>query len=93
MTESSITQFWVELLGSLAMLALVLTAFGLMIGLVKPSDIPRKPGALLAILIALMIIPGILISVWERMSLGQQIALAGIGGVILLVLIPKRRAH
>jgi hypothetical protein len=94
LTASTITQFWFELLGLLAMFAVVLTALGLMIGLVDPADIPRKLGTLLAILIALMILPCILISAWERMSLGQQIALAAIGVVILTVLIPiRKRRH
>ena len=93
MTASTITQFWFELLGLLAMFAVVLTALGLMIGLVDPADIPRKLGTLLAILIALMILPGILMNAWARMSTWQQIALAAIGVVIVLVLVPTHKTR
>jgi len=93
MTTSSITHFWFALLGSVAMLAVVLTALGLMIGLVKPADIPRKLRTLLANLIALMIFPGILMSAWARLTLWQQIALAAIGVIILLILVPARKAR
>jgi hypothetical protein len=93
MTASSIPHFWVQLLGSLAMLAIILTAIGLMIGLVKLADLPRKLGTLLGILISLTILPGILIAAWARMSILQQIALAAIGVLILLVIIPTHRAR
>jgi uncharacterized protein (DUF983 family) len=71
------------------MLAVVLNAVGLMIGLVKLADIPKKLGTLLAILIALTILPGVLMSAWSRMSLWQQIAVLAIAVVILFVLRPR----
>src|ERR1700735_4180349 len=93
MTATSITQFWSALLGSAAMLAVVLTALGLMIGLVKLADIPKKLGTILAILIALTILPGLLLSAWARISLCQQIALVAIGVFILISLLPKRKTR
>jgi hypothetical protein len=75
------------------MLTVALTALGLMIGLVKLADIPKKLGTILGILIALTILPGILVSASARMSLSQQIGLAAIGVVILMVLIPRRKTR
>jgi hypothetical protein len=70
---------WVALLGSLAMIALILTAFGLMLGIVKPANAPKHIGAILGLTITLMLLPGVFVSAWLGMSLWQQVALVAIG--------------
>jgi hypothetical protein len=79
MGESNFMQGWVALAGSLAMIALILTAFGLMLGIVKPADAVKHVGAILGIVIALMLVPGALVSAWSSLSLWQRIVLAAIG--------------
>ena len=79
MSVSNIMHGWVDLLGSLATIALILTAFGLMLGIVKPADAVKHVGAILGIVIALMLVPGALVSAWSSLSLWQRIALAAIG--------------
>ncbi len=79
MSESNFMHGWVALTGSLATIALVLTAFGLMIGIVKPSNALKHVGTILGIVIVLMLIPGVLASAWSGMSLWQQIALVALG--------------
>jgi hypothetical protein len=93
MNAQSIAHFWSAILGSAAILAVVLTALALMVGLVKPEDLPRKLGTILGIFVLLTILPDILVSAWVRISLGQQIALAAIGVVVLIFLLPKRKAR
>jgi hypothetical protein len=44
----------------LATIALVLAAFGLMLGIVKPADAPKHIGAIPVIVVGLMVVPGIL---------------------------------
>ena len=75
------------------MLAVVFTALGLMIGLVKPADLPKKLGMILGSLIALTILPGILKSACTKMSLGHQIVLVAVGFVILLMLLPTQKTR
>jgi hypothetical protein len=82
---------WVALLGSLATIAIILTAIGLMLGIVKPADVMKHIGAILGIVIGLMVIAGILWSAWSAMSLWQQIALIAIGVVLLQWLRPRRQ--
>ena len=82
---------WVALLGPLAMIALILTALGLMIGIVKPADAPKHIGAILVIVIGLMVVPGILANAWSAMSLWQQIALLAIGIGVFWWLRPRRQ--
>jgi asparagine N-glycosylation enzyme membrane subunit Stt3 len=69
---------WMILLGLLAVIALVLMAFGIILGMVKPADAAKHVGAVLGIVIVLMLIPGILASAWSGMSPWQQIALIAI---------------
>jgi predicted tellurium resistance membrane protein TerC len=78
-TESNFMHGWVVFMGSLATIALILTAFGLMLGIVKPADAVKHVGAILGIVIALMLVPGALVSAWSSLSLWQRIALAAIG--------------
>jgi hypothetical protein len=93
MSESNFMQGWVALLGSLATIALILTAFGLMLGIVKPADALRRVGAILGIVIALMLAPGILAGIWSAISLWHQIALIAIGVGVFLWLRPRRQVR
>lgn len=91
MGGSSFMQGWVALLGALAMVAIVLTAFGLMLGSVKPGDALKYLGASLGIVIVLMLAPGILVSAWAGLFLWQQIALIAIGIGVFQWLRPRRK--
>jgi uncharacterized protein (DUF983 family) len=82
---------WMSLLGSFATIAIILTAIGLMLGIVKPADVPKHIGAILVIVIGLMVVPGILVSAWSAMSLWQQVALIAIGVCVILWLRPRRQ--
>lgn len=82
---------WVGIVGSLAVIAIVITVFGLMLGLMKPADASRRSGAIVGFIILLLLLPAILIHAWAALSLWQQIALAGIGLGLWLVLRPQRR--
>ena len=79
MGGSNFMHVWVALLGSLAMIVLILTAFGLMLGIVKPANAPKHIGTILGLAITAMLLPGVLVSAWSGMSLWQQIALVAIG--------------
>jgi len=91
MSESSLMHGWMSLLGSLATIAIILTAIGLMLGIVKPADAPKHIGTILVMAVGLMVVPGILVSAWSAMSLWQQIALIAIGVCVILWLRPRRR--
>jgi hypothetical protein len=71
-------QGWVALLGSLAIIALILTAFGVMLGVVKPGDAMKHIGIILAVVIALLPILAVLAAAWLAIPLWQRIALVAI---------------
>ena len=89
MNASNFMQGWVTLAGSLAMSALILTAFGLMLGIVKPADALRRVGAILGVVMLLMVLPAVLVSIWLGMSLWQRFALPA----IVLGICLFKRAH
>jgi Zn-dependent protease with chaperone function len=93
MTGSNLMQGCAALAGSLATIALILTAFGLMLGIVKPADVPKRIGVILSIVVTLMVIPGVLVSAWSGVSLWQQIALIAIGIGAFQWLRPRRQSR
>jgi hypothetical protein len=84
---------WVALAGSLAMIALILTAFGFMLGIVKPADALRRVAAILGIVMLLMVLPADLVNISSSMSLWQRFALAAIGSGICLLKRPRRESR
>jgi hypothetical protein len=79
MNGSNIMQGWVVLTGSIAMIAIILTAFGLMLGIVKPADALRRVAAILGVIMLLIVLPAVLVTIWSGMSLWQRLGLAAIG--------------
>jgi hypothetical protein len=90
MNGSNFMTGWVALTGSVAMIALIFTALGLMLGIVKPSDTARHVGAILGIVILLTVAPGILLSAWSAIPVWQRIALIAVGIGVWQVVRPKR---
>ena len=79
MNGSNFMQGWVALAGSVATIALILTAFGLMLGIVKPADALRRVAAILGIVMLLIVLPAVIVNIWSSMSLWQRLALAAVG--------------
>jgi hypothetical protein len=82
MNESIFMHGWASIIGSLATIAIIVTALGVLLGVLKPADALKKIGAYLGIIILLILIPGALLNLWSVMSVWQRVALAAIGGVI-----------
>jgi hypothetical protein len=90
MNGSSFIQGWLTLTEMLAIIAFILTAYGIILGIVKLADVPKRIGAILGIIVALILAPGILAGVWSAMSLWQQIGLIAIGIGAFQWLRPRR---
>jgi Ca2+/Na+ antiporter len=89
---SNFMQGWVALTGSIAMIALILTALGLMLCIVKPADALRRVAAILGIVMLLMVLPAVLVNVWTAMSLWQRLTLAAIVICVWRWRRPRRKA-
>jgi hypothetical protein len=93
MNGSNFIHWLVALTGSVATIALILTAFGLMLGIVKPADALRRVAVILGVVMLLMVTPAIIVNVWTAMSLWQRFALAAIGLGFSQLFRPRRKAR
>ena len=89
----TIAHAWVTLMQSLATIALILTAIGLMLGIVKPSDALKHVGAVLGMVVVLILIPRALLDLWSDISPWQWIGLATIGIAIWQWQRPRQQAR
>ncbi len=85
MTEAPLMHLWIVFTASLAMFALIITAFGLMLGVVKPVDAVRHLGSILASVIFLILAAVALSNLWADISAWQWLGLAAIGTGILFM--------
>jgi hypothetical protein len=91
MNGSNFMHGWVALEGSLAILALILIALGLILGIVKPVDLPRHLGVIVSIVILLIMLPAIIVGLWNAMSFGQHLGIIVICAAIMLFVGSSRR--
>ena len=84
---------WVSLVQSLAVIALVLTALGLMLRIIKPAVALRRVAAILGIVLVLLLIPCALAKLWSDIPLWQWIVLAAIGVCVWQWWRPRRHAR
>ncbi len=77
---------WLSILQFLASVGIVVVAFGLMFGMLKPSDALKHIGAILGIVIVLMLLPGIVVSAWRAIPVWQRF---GLGALLVLVWITR----
>jgi len=83
MSGSIFVHGWATIIGSLATIAIIVIALGLLLGVLKLAEALKRIGALLGIVILLTLIPGAFATLWFAMSVWQRIALAVMGITIL----------
>jgi hypothetical protein len=91
MNGSGFMQGRVALTGSAALIALTLTAFGLMLGVVKPANALRRVAAILAGVILLIVFPAVVVGTWSAMLLWQRIGLVALAVLFALLLRLRRK--
>lgn len=67
---------WSQIVGSLATIAIIITALGTMLGLVKPADALKYSVAIVGIAIILVLLVSVLVGLWSSMFLWQKTILA-----------------
>lgn len=93
MYVANFMQDWTQLVKSLAVIALILTAFGLMLGFIQPAVALRRVAAILGIVAMLILIPCALAKLWSDIPLWQWIVLAAIGVCVWQWWRPRRHAR
>ena len=81
-----------QILAVLATIAIIVTAFGLMLGIFKPADAFRRIGVILGTFIALLVLPQIVIGEWMALTIWHRIGIVAlvIGAFLLFGLVRSR---
>lgn len=89
MYEANFIHGCMSILGSLAMVAIIVTALGTIVGLVKPADAVKYCIAIAGIVIVLILLVSVLVGLWASISLWQKAIVV----VIVIILWWLRRAR
>ena len=76
MNESIFMHGWASIIGSLATIAIIVTALGVLLGVLKPADALKHGGAFVGVAIVVVLIVTVLVGLWSSMSLWQRTVLA-----------------
>ena len=82
MGASNFMLAWVSFVGSVAMVAIIPTAFRLMLRAVKPAHSPKRVGAILGIAITLIFIPRVLVNAWSVCPHGSELLSPRLGSAL-----------
>jgi Ca2+/Na+ antiporter len=91
MIEARLLSAWDGLVGSVALIAIIVLGLCVMVSAVKPSDVPRHLGTIVGVVILLIILPAIIVSLWNSMTLGQHLGIATIFLAIIFLISATRR--
>lgn len=91
MLEASFLNGIAKLVGSVAVITIIVTAFGLMLGFLKPADAFKRIGVIVGTVIALLELSQIVVYAWSAISWWQRLALVAVGGVVICALAPRRQ--
>ena len=84
---------WDGLVGSVALIAIIILALCVIVRVVKLEDVPRHLGVIVGIVILLVMLPAIIASLWNSMSFAQHMEIAALGVAIALFLSASRWSH
>ena len=83
MYATNVIHGWSQIVGSFATIAIIITALGTMLCLVKPADALKYCGAIAGIAIVLVLLVSVLVGLWSSMSLWQKTIVAVIVFAVL----------
>jgi hypothetical protein len=89
--ETKLLSAWDSLVGSVALLAIIVLSFCVMVSAVKPSDVPRHLGAIVGVVILLIMLPAIIMGLWNTLSLGQHLRIIVVCAAITFLVGSSRR--
>jgi heme A synthase len=89
--ETRLFSLWDGLVGSAALIAIIILALCVMVRAVKPGEAPRHLGVIIGIVILLIVLPAIIVSLWNSMTLGQHLGIAAILVAIIFLISATHR--
>ncbi len=79
MHEADFIHGCMSILGSLALIAIIVTAMGTIVGIVKPADAVKHSSLILGIVIVLVLTVSVLVGLWSSMTVWQKFVMLAIG--------------
>jgi hypothetical protein len=89
--ETRLLCLWDGLVGSAALIAIIVLALCVMVTAVRLKDLPWHLSVIVGIVILLIMLPAIIISLWNSMTLGQHLGVATIFIAIIFLIGATRR--
>lgn len=84
--EARFISAWDAVVISAALIAMIVLALRLMVRAAKLEDIPRHIGVIVGFVIALTILPAVILSLWNALSVAQRLGIAALClGIIFLL--------
>lgn len=91
MIEASLVFAWGGLARSAALIAIVILALCVMVGAVKRENLLRLLGIIVGVVILLIMLPSVIVSLWNSMTLGQHLGIAMIFIVMIFLFSAAQR--
>lgn len=86
---TDILSWWNAILEAAAVIAIVVIAIGLMIGVIDARRAVGRIGAVLGAIVLLLVLPSILLGLWRSLSLWQQLGIIALLGLVVVVIFRK----
>lgn len=81
---------WDTFAGSAALLAIIILALCVMVSAVKLGEVPRHLGVIVGVVILLIMLPAIIVSLWNAMTLLQHLGIVTLGIIIVYLFSASR---
>jgi hypothetical protein len=82
---------WNGLVGCVALLGIVVIAFGIMLRVMDVSEGLRRLGLVLGCAVLLTLLPSVIVGIWSGLTIWQKIGILTIVAAAMLVLFAARR--
>ena len=94
MIESKLLSGWDGVVGSAALIAIIVLALSIMVGAVKARETPRHIAVIASFAILLVMLPAIIVSLWNSMTVGQHLGIAALLiAIIVLISVTHGKAR
>jgi hypothetical protein len=90
--ETRLLSAWDGFVWSAALIVIIVFALCVMGRAVKLGDVSRHLGVVVVIVILLVMLPAIIVGLWNGMSFGQHLGIVAVGVVAALLYGASRRA-
>jgi putative exporter of polyketide antibiotics len=85
MIEVRLLSVWDDLMASVALVAIIVLAFCVMVNVAKEGNVLRRFGVIMGAMILLVMLPAIITGLWSAMSFGQRLGITALGVEIVIL--------